>query len=283
MAVNYELERGIAAQRTAKNITGAEFLEGQLIAFNAAVKSGLVQDLPREYLIPEAATLAQQTVRTAESSAQTPQDILQRAISEYQTGVRTPELLTRTFQAIWQERGERVGSDFQVTTCDRTQEEIAELEKQGRRLTYVPEGTNLVTLGRMFPQMRSWAVREDTTVTSQNPQTGWIDVEADASAPYRDTTEGKLNNQLNSLAKKLGRPISGMDLETYIVGSQDNKLFTGQYFDENTWSRLAGSRHGGGVVSAIFYPLGDLNVSSGLRPQVHYPSLGGRSEGVKKA
>lgn len=75
-----------------------------------------------------------------------------------------------------------------------------------------------------------------------------------------------------------------MRLSAYILASQASKVLTGHYLDEgSTWSRLLGSHDEGHVVRASFYSDGDLHVVWALDPEFRYPSIGGRSEGVKKA
>lgn len=208
-------------------------------------------------------------------------DPLTSVIEAYQNQPHTPELLTQIHQAIWQVRGEIVGATHEVTPCPYTQEGLADLEANGKRVGYLP--AELATqqtrhkLGEMFPKMQSHSVKEGNSVTNDENPDGWFDYEAAIDAPYLDTKEDKLMDKI----KKDGRRI--LTLNEYIVAGQDSKLFTGRYLDEvRTWVRL-GSRYDGRVVDARFHSDGYLYVYSGLDADDHGPGLGGRSSGVKKA
>lgn len=208
-----------------------------------------------------------------------------RIITEYKTGPNIPEILTATFQQIWEIRAAQVADLLgkplaPVAPVDRTKEEIARLEKEGRMLGYVPP--ELATqekrhiLGAMFPKMQSHSVQRGNSVTNEVARSGWFDYEAAIDGPYPNLTEDGLKR---TLAQK-GRP--GMNATEYVIAGQDSKAFTGKYLDQDiTWSRLPGSRLEGRVVGAGFYPGGRLFVRSFLGPGLHIPGLRGRSVGVK--
>lgn len=198
------------------------------------------------------------------------------AIAEYKKSPLTPELVNTTWQTIWTEWGKRIDQKFEVPLCDRTSEELAQLQKENKAVLLIPDNVDLVMLGKMFKQMKSRAVSEGTTVT-ETSKGGSIDIEMDLDSPHADTTEAQANNFL----KQQGR--DGQRLKTYIIGSQLSKLLIGHYFDENSWSRLPGSRCGGCMVAARFHSDGRLVVISVLHPQSRGPFVGFRSEGVKKA
>jgi hypothetical protein len=205
-----------------------------------------------------------------------PQDTIARTITEYKKGPLTPELVNTTWQTLWGEWGKRIEETFDVPSCDRTSEELAKLQKENKAALLIPDNVDLVMLEKMFPQMRSWAVSEGATVT-ESSRGGSIDIEMDVDSLHRDTTEAQVNDFLESQER------DGQRLKTYIIGSQLSKLLTGRYFDENSWSRLPGSRYEGGMVGARFISVGYLDVVSGLVPQGRHPGMGFRSEGVKKA
>ena len=213
-------------------------------------------------------------------SVQSELDPLTSVIEAYKNQPRTPELVTQTHQAIWQVRGELVGAAYEVTPCPYTQEQLADLEANGKRVGYLP--TELSTqqtrhkLGEMFPKMQSPSVKEDNSVTNDESPPGWFGYEAAIEAPYLDTKEGQLKDAI----KKDGRTI--LSLNQYIVAGQDSKLFTGQYLDETTtWVRL-GSRYDGRIVAAGFDGDGDLRVGAGLGPDDHGPVIGGPSSRANK-
>ena len=207
-------------------------------------------------------------------------DFLDSVLESYQNNPHTPELVTQTHQAIWQTRG-TVEASYDVTPCPYTQEEIAELEANGKRLGFLPP--ELATqqsrhiLGEMFTKMGSHSVQKDNSVTNDENPSGWFDYEASIDTPYLDTNEEQLAEGVTSAGRKL------LSLNQYIVAGQDSKLFTGQYLDEvRTWVRL-GSRGDGRIVHAGFDGDGYLYVNWRLAADRHDPRLGGRSSGVSKA
>ena len=206
--------------------------------------------------------------------------LLEQAVREFKEKPHTPETVTKYWRTLWSVWGEKAGLSLTVPPCDRTVEEIKQLEKEGRKLVYVPEKLasqeSRHLLGNIFPDMQSHSVREGNPVTNESSQGGWFDIEASLDSPNLNTTEKDLRNKF----KREGR--DGQRLNTHIVGSQDAKLQTGHYFDENTWSRLLGSRVDGHVADARFHVDGGLHVYWRLGPQSHDSHRGGRSEGAKR-
>lgn len=82
-------------------------------------------------------TVAKKAVKT-QPAKETPKSPLEIALLEYDIQPFTPELITRTHQAIWQVRGEVVRETYEVAPCTYTQEKLDELEKQSRRVGYLP-------------------------------------------------------------------------------------------------------------------------------------------------
>lgn len=208
--------------------------------------------------------------------------LLRRTIEEYKTRPHTPELITRTWQVVWQtwrEQG-KLDIDITVAPCDRTQEELVRLEKERGMMIYVP--SQLATQGsrhllaKIFPPIQGDSVKEGNSVTNENPCAGWLDIEASLDAPNRIATEEDLGRRFLSNEKE------GQNLTDYIIGSEFSKLTTGHFFDEETSSRLLGSRRGGRVVTACFSAHGHLAIYWHYYPQARHPLLGGRSKGVKK-
>ena len=208
--------------------------------------------------------------------------LLKQAVREFKENSHTPEVVTQYWQTLWQVWGERADLSIAVPPCDRTVEEIEHLEKKGRKMVYVPEEVasqeNRLLLGDMFPEMESHAVKKGNHVNNISNQGVWFDIEGSIDSPNTDTTE----KDLASLFKEQG--VRGQTLNIYIVGSQDAKLQTGHYFDENNnMSRLLSSRGGELVVSANFHVDGFLGVHLGMGPGGHDLVWGGRSAGSKKA
>jgi len=237
---------------------------------------GFVNDpvnLREKGLLPESFEVTEQTQD---------QELLQQAILEYQKGPLTTELVDTTWQRIWKIWGESINHAFQVPSCDRTSEELVELQKEGKAVLLVPDELytkeGLVRLGRIFPNMRSWSVSEETTVINDHDNGGAIAIEMAIDPPHRNTNE----TQALAILKKQG--LRGQRLATYIIGSQFSKLLTGRYLDEgSTSSRLLGSRRKDSVLSAGFVSSGFLGVGWFLESRDQSEHLGFRSEGVKKA
>lgn len=220
-----------------------------------------------------------------------PQDFLTQAVlgqtvEEFLTDLHNPEVVTHRFQTIWQERERRLreaGVDLSlaVPSCTYTQEELKQLESEGRRVGYLDP--KLATqkarhlLATIWPEMGSYTVQEGNSVRNEGNRHGWFDYEVAIDAPYTKTSE----DQLRTEARNLG--LEGLTLNQYIVAGQDSKLFTGKYLDQDrTRVRLLGSRDGGLVVSALFDGDGRLVVRWDLDPRDRNPRLGGRFAGVPK-
>lgn len=207
--------------------------------------------------------------------------LLEQAVEEFKEKSHTSELVTSYWQTLWRVWGERADLSLTIPLCDRIAEEINQLEKEGRKLVYVPgevaSQENRHLLGQMFPEMNQPSVRKGNFVTNESNQGGWFDIEASLDNPNVNITERDLENRF----KKQGK--AGQRINTHIVGSQDAKLQTGHYFDENNWSRLLGSRGDGRVVRVLFRVDSGLDVRWGLVSRGRLARWGGRSEGVKKA
>lgn len=205
---------------------------------------------------------------------------LRSIVKEYSAQPHTPELVANFWQTFLETpiQSQELDIPVPIVSCDRTQEELDALNKEGRM--WVPE-TKLTypQLGRIFPKMQSYVLREDSSIKDEFEQAAkGVDVEISIDSPNRDTKE----EDLEKLFKSQGR--KGIRLSTFILASQASKVLTGKYFDEGvTWSRLLGSRDGGGVVIAHFDSGGHLHVYWARDPKRRDPSIGGRSEGVKKA
>lgn len=222
------------------------------------------------------------TTGRIESRGEMGQDVLAQAAREFKTSPLTPELVRATFQTIWQARGESVGIEVVIPSCDRSKEKLAELVKAGRRIGYLPEQfmaqKDRSVFAKMFPQLGSYSVQERNSVTNEVDRFGWFDYEASVDAPCLDTTEDQLRERIAADGRLK------MNVNEYIVAGEDSKLFTGEFLDQgDTSARLLGSRDGGGVVSAHFDSNGRLFVYWLLLPANHGSGLGGRSVGVKKA
>jgi len=200
------------------------------------------------------------------------------AVREYKSNLHTPELLTEVHQTIWQVRGGLIDENYEVGPCPYTKEELSDLEKQGRRLGYLP--VELATqesrhLFRKIFQDQDPALTKHNSVTNDENPSGWFDYEIGVSAPYLNTTEQQLREILAAQGRKL------LSLNQYLVASHDSYLLAGRYLDKDTWVRL-GSRWRGRLVRAQFGPYGFLEVHRHIGPSYHTRILGGRSSGVKK-
>ena len=264
----------------AKDQAYAKILEGVLEARG--------KDIPYPKQPAVTSTAEVPTTKQNPIKKENEEGILTQIVREFnKEGWMTPEFVTSAFQQIWKARGESAGLELTVTPCDRTPEELAELAKNGRRIGYLPETLmaqqDRPLLARIFPQLGSHSVQEGNSVTNEVNRSGWFDYESAVDAPYRNTTEDQLRAAIETESKRIGRELAGMNVSEYIVAGEDSKLFTGKYLDHgaNTWSRLLGSRRDGRVVRADFDSLGRLDVRWRLGSRYRYPSLGGRSVGVK--
>ncbi|MFZ5366098.1 MAG: hypothetical protein ACOZBZ_02295 [Patescibacteria group bacterium] len=208
------------------------------------------------------------------------ENLLEEAIQEYKTQPHTPELVTKTWERLWQVWGGGVNLNFIVPACNRPQEKLVELENlpEPRMMIYCPDKIatpeGLFLLGEIFPHMESWSLEKGARVINEVNVGGWYDIEARIEAPYTGTTE----DGLRKLFASQGR--TGQRLATYIIGAQFSFLITGHYFDDSRsrQSRLLGSRCWDRVLYARFHWSGRLIVFADLLPQFHDSLTGGRSE-----
>lgn len=197
-----------------------------------------------------------------------------KAIEKYRDSAPTPESEAEYWQARWGYYGAKVGPKIEVPKCDRTMEELIELEEKGRKLIYVPpqlstpEGLDL--LNKMHPMLRL----DTENIINEKNVSGWIDVEVSPRVPNRGTTQIGLQKKFEDDRKM------GMNLNVYIISSIESKDREGKYFDEQTWARLSSSRSGRRV-DAGFKPDGSIHIDM-PSPETTNLFLGGRSMGVKK-
>lgn len=203
------------------------------------------------------------------------------AITEYRKGPFTPELINNTWQILWKTVGERKDHIFEVPTCDRTKEELSQLQKEGKEVLLIPDEfytqKGLILLGEILPGMQSRIIEKGAKIINETSKGGCIDVEMDSESPNRNTTE----EEAVGILKAQGR--IGQRLATFIIGSWFNRLVTGVYFDEQTWSRLPGSQINNSTLEVYCSSYGKLFVHLLLNHSSKFPSLGVRSEGRKKA
>jgi hypothetical protein len=216
-----------------------------------------------------------------------PQDPLVGAISEYTTGLLTPELIDATWQTVWNSWGNSLeGHRFEVPSCDRSALELEELKQQGRHVLLVPDEVmtpeGLVLLGKLIPHKSApngilWGESAIREITNYDNRGGTIDVEM-RDNPNPNLTEAELKR----LFDEQGR--TGQRLSTYIIGSLFSRLLTGKPFDSNfRSSRLLGSsydNHGIGAVCAVD---GTIVIVPNLYGGIARPYINGRSEGRKAA
>lgn len=203
---------------------------------------------------------------------------LEQAAAAYKENP-TPETVTSLWQEFWAGAGKRVGRELTVEEFSGTAGDLTEHLRAGDMPIYVPQELagqeRRYLLGKIWPQMRSHSVQPGNQVSNEQPRSGWRWVEASLEAPYLGTTEPELERELANRGR------DGQNETEYIIGAQASKLLTGHYFDEDTWSRLPGSREFGHVVSASFLADGNRDVVPYWLAAYRYGNLGGRSsEGV---
>lgn len=204
------------------------------------------------------------------------------ATERYRNDPHTPELTIRVWRNVWQYWGSRTETDLSNITCDRTEQEIIELERSGRGIIIIPYeiaemNSPYEFLLATFPQTRNLRFQMTPEMSKNSlPRTGTIDIETSIDAPNIGTGEYELPKLFES------QGVAGQNLFEYIIGSQFSKLTTGQYFDQNgTRSRLASSRFNGWAIDVHFNKEGQIFINSALDPEDRKPEIGARSSGVK--
>jgi hypothetical protein len=203
----------------------------------------------------------------------------------------SPEELTELHRSQWSERAATVGRSFNVSPCSYTSDELCALHAGGRRVGFLPaevaDQRKRYLLGRIFPLMHSFGLLEHNVVSNDTYYAGWFDYEVSVDCPYA----GKDERELLACVATDRRVL--LNLNQYIVASQDNYWLTNRYLDEiHTWARI-GSRVGSRMISARFdgkemsrgmgdeQPLeGCLLLGYDLGAEDCGPTTGGRTYGV---
>ncbi len=212
---------------------------------------------------------------------------LELRAEEFRKDPFNPEAVTLFQQAFWQvPRGEE-GFTFDIPLCDATEEQllkpfvdINDGTKLSPHTLYVPDELRgkegLIMLDKMFPELTSHNVSEETEIEDEFDQTGYIQVERVLDSPNLNTTEDQLREYFDS------QGVRGQRLITYIIASKQMEVLKGQGFDRfsqtSRRSRLLGSRRENKAVDARFLPLGHLVVGRYLDRHASSYRLGGRSE-----
>lgn len=280
MSMNYrEVSQGLPKEIAAQYAEGIQAMNDQ------------ADSLQREGKLPE--WFANQGSSLTIIKKDNPLDHLTKVTEAYRANLYNPEYVAAFHEAFWQvPRGEK-GYTFKAPELVWTQEEMARPLKGVERvngklreklypgmMVAIPEELQgkegLIVAGRMWPELASRSVREDTPILYAYEQApGYFKVEKDPVAPNRDTTQADL--------EKLVTPTHrGQRLITYIAGSEQSKLLADEYFDQNTWSRLLGTLGGGRVVRADFYGYGYLYADWSWHRGLHDSGIGGRFEEVNK-
>ncbi len=210
---------------------------------------------------------------------------LRQAAQELNRNFFNPEAVTNFQQAFWQVPRGGEGFTFDIPPLSATSEQLKKpfIDIEGRELLpltiYIPEELRgkegLIKLGKMFPELGSYSVKEGTPIEDVYHRTGYIRVEGVIDSPNPNTNEDQLRKHFNS------QGVLGQRLITYIIASRQMKIIKGQYPDQGTtWSRLLGSRGDGRAVCAHCLPGGRVHVDRGLGPRDRGASLGARSEEV---
>ncbi|OGK19581.1 hypothetical protein A3D80_04035 [Candidatus Roizmanbacteria bacterium RIFCSPHIGHO2_02_FULL_40_13b] len=227
-------------------------------AHNALARQ--IEELSRSDVTPEAVVVDPLVALATEFSAE---------------GVKTPERYTAYWTNRWNILAPRAELTVEIAPCNYSQEELQQLHEDGWALIYRPEGVTREHLGVIHPHLQSWTVEPGNTLKNEQERTGWLVVKDSADSPHLDTTEAQLIQAIQE------QGVHGMTVDTYIVFGEELHDRTGVYPDINTWSRLPGSRGGGRVVDARRLTGGRLCVDAAWAPADRYPTMGGRSEGVK--
>ncbi len=205
-------------------------------------------------------------------------DMESKLADKFNHSPHTPETINVFFRAIWEGREKKLGTKkLTFLDCPYTLEEIAKLEGEGRRIGYIPpelakqEDRHL--MATIWPNLKDQSLNEENNFTNEDPYFGWFDYEETSDFCNPNLTE----EQLRTLFEKTGK--QGMNLSQYIIASQDSKLITDHFLDENTWSRLLDTKFDGNSIDVCFGDHGRLIAYRHLEPEFNDPRLGGRSVG----
>ncbi len=170
--------------------------------------------------------------------------VIKNAIEDHRNLPLTPELVNDTWTTFWREGGKRIGHTFNVPGCNCTSDELRELRSLNGGVllipdeVYTPEG--LILLGKMFPEITSQVVRDNTSIINETDKGGCIVIDMGIEPPHMPVSE----TEALEYAKKIKRTGEHPQrFATYLIGSQFSNLLTRKYFDDNgTSSFLPGSR-----------------------------------------
>lgn len=201
--------------------------------------------------------------------------------TEYQSNQHTPEFLTSTWQTIYTvwSKDQNLGIE-EIPPCDRTLEEIQELENKGRMVFYLPQELYEWGNGYFLETRKANAEHRNfvSTLKDVNKLHGWLDIDAGADASYMGTSEA----ELKEIIEPEGRV--GANVNAYVVSSIFCKKVSGLYLDENgTKSRLLGTTmNNNGAVIFYYQRGGPFGVKFSSNPNEKNQKLGGRSVGYRK-
>ena len=215
---------------------------------------------------------------------------LDLSIAAYNRNPTDPANVTDVFDAIWRQRGSLVDAVYEVPPCPYSAGELAAIAAAERRVGFLPAElatqSTRHTLALIFPLLRSYALFERNAVTNLDNPWGWFDYDAAVDAPYLQTDEESLAEQVADEGRTLA------SLNQYVVAAQDSLLFAGEYLDQRgTWSRFNHFVNGTMVCSRLdgaAPPVGRrvevpnegcLLVAFDLGSSDRPPILGGRSVG----
>lgn len=221
-------------------------------------------------------------------------------INAYLNEPHAPELVTRTWEFFWtlSLSDRKYDFIFSVPQCNRSQEELEALRKNGYMMVYVPEvlskretrhnlhrifqfpvfytGVN----GTIFPDKE---LKVFNSVSNVVDQYGWLDIEAGGrEIPYWRDIWLKGNEKLKALTELFdSKGRIGQTLNTYIIGSEFHKFVFREALDMPSTletSALLGSRLGNQPV----FVMQDSSGSGIYLDNNLYCVKGGRSAGTKK-
>ncbi len=162
--------------------------------------------------------------------------------SLYEKRVHTYKLITEVWRRFWNWRMEKKLVEIYVPPCDRSSEEIRELEEEGRMLIYVPPvfsaSEGLRRLNDFFVSYEAAGLPKAEDIINNHEQHGWLDVEKSLRAPHI----GKGEATIALLESERGWKVQ--TLNTYIIGSEFSQLVSGHCFDEGTYSMVASRSEG---------------------------------------
>ncbi len=168
---------------------------------------------------------------------------LEQAIEEYKNQPTSPEAVTNFWKSFIESQIRKSGENIpipEVAPCDRTAEELAELQAEGRSMVYNPS-LDYPLLAKVFPLIKdSMPGRHSNSVEVRDVYDAptWSDIESSYTTPNIGVHLPEVDQHFKA------QELEPQRLSTYLWATSASKELTGHYFDEQdgVYARLNGSK-----------------------------------------